>query len=209
MTRNEARTADAWHSFDLWATFLVPLLIALPALFLWVKGYGAGAAGCCGAAAAAPKAVVAAPTPTQIPTPTPTPTASTPTPPVATTTPAPAAAEPTIDCASIVKGVTVGFAVNRAVLTAAGKRALDQTITCLGSGRYEVAGHTDSNGSEEANQSLSVDRARAVIRYLISKSVPAGSLTSAGYGESQPVADNSTPEGRAQNRRITFTPKPE
>ncbi len=205
MTRNEARTADAWRSFDLWATFLIPLLIALPALFLWMKGYGAGAAGCCGAAPTAPTAVVAAPTPT----PTPTPPASTPTPPVATTTPLPAAAEPTIDCASIVRGVTVGFAATRAVLTEDGKRALDQTITCLGSGRYEVAGHTDSNGSEQTNQGLSEARARAAMRYLTSKGVPAGSLTAAGYGESQPVADNGTPEGRAQNRRITFTPKPE
>jgi OOP family OmpA-OmpF porin len=204
MTRNEARTTDAWRSFDLWATFLVPLLIALPALFLWLKGYGAGAAGCCGAPAAAPPPVVSA----QMPAVTPAPSMPTPAPVATTPTPAPAV-EPSIDCASIVKGVTVGFSVNRAVLTAAGRRALDQTIACLGSGRYEVAGHTDSDGSEEANQSLSEARARAAIRYLTSRSVPAASLTAAGYGESQPVADNGTPEGKAQNRRITFTPKPE
>lgn len=192
MTRSEARTEGAWRSFDLWATFIVPLLIALPALFMWMKGYGAGGVGCCGAPVVTPPPVVAAPTPTP--------------PPVATPAPVPAA-EPTIDCASIVKGVTVGFAVNRAVLTEAGRRALDQTITCLGNGRYEVAGHTDSDGTEQANQTLSEARARAAVRYLVSKNVPASALASAGYGETQPVADNTTPEGKAQNRRITFTPK--
>lgn len=194
MTRHEARTEEAWQSFDLWATFIVPLLIALLGLGVWKSGYGKDAT-CCTAPAPAPVAVAPAPAPVT-PAPTPTPT------------PAPAPAEPVIDCASIVKGVSVPFAVNSAVLTDEGKRALDRTITCLGKGSYEVAGHTDADGDEASNQRLSMARARAAVRYLVSRNVPPSSLSAAGYGESQPIADNATPEGKAQNRRIAFTPKP-
>ena len=205
MRRSEARTEAAWRSFDLWATFIVPFLIAVPAALLWMSGYGAGATGCCGAPA------VASPAPT-VTVPPPATVAATVTPPVAVTTPAPVAAPTsppaaTIDCASIVNGVTVAFAVNRAVLTEAGKRALDQTIGCLGTGRYEVAGHTDGDGDERSNQRLSEARARAAVRYLTSRNVPDSVLTAAGYGESRPVADNTSAEGKAKNRRITFTPK--
>ena len=194
MTRNEARTADAWRSFDLWATFIVPLLMLLAGVGLWKSGFGANASCCTTAPAAAPVAAAPVPAPV-VPAP------------VATPTPAPVATEPVVDCNTIVKGVTVPFAVNSAVLTDAGRRALDQTITCLGKGNYEVAGHTDADGDDASNQRLSVARARAAVRYLVSKDVPQSSLSAAGYGESQPVADNTTPEGKAQNRRITFTPK--
>ena len=66
----------------------------------------------------------------------------------------------------------------------------------------EVAGHTDSKGSEEYNQGLSERRANAVKDYLNSKGVRASRLTARGYGESRPVASNDTDEGRAENRRV-------
>jgi OOP family OmpA-OmpF porin len=66
----------------------------------------------------------------------------------------------------------------------------------------EVAGHTDSVGTEAYNQALSMRRADAVRDYLVSKGVKASRLTAKGYGESQPVASNDTDAGRAENRRV-------
>lgn len=68
----------------------------------------------------------------------------------------------------------------------------------------EVGGHTDNVGSEEINQKISELRANAVRAFLTKAGVEAGKLKTAGYGQSKPVADNATPEGRAKNRRIEF-----
>jgi len=68
--------------------------------------------------------------------------------------------------------------------------------------RTEVQGHTDSVGSAASNQSLSERRAGAVADWLASHGVDPGTLTRAGYGSTQPVADNATPEGRQANRRV-------
>lgn len=68
----------------------------------------------------------------------------------------------------------------------------------------EVGGHTDSDGSDENNQALSEARAQAVVDFMTARGVPTGGLNAVGYGESQPVADNATSEGKAQNRRISF-----
>ena len=66
---------------------------------------------------------------------------------------------------------------------------------------FTIAGHTDSQGSETYNQGLSERRANAVMSYLIEKGISSSRLTAVGYGESYPVADNATAEGRALNRR--------
>jgi OOP family OmpA-OmpF porin len=71
----------------------------------------------------------------------------------------------------------------------------------------EVAGHTDSQGSPESNLDLSKRRAEAVTSYISQAGVDTSRITSAGYGETKPVASNDTPEGRAQNRRIEFVVK--
>ena len=68
--------------------------------------------------------------------------------------------------------------------------------------RVEVAGHTDSVGNDAYNQRLSERRANTVRDFLISRGVPADRLTAVGYGETDPIADNSTEEGRAKNRRV-------
>jgi len=65
-----------------------------------------------------------------------------------------------------------------------------------------VEGHTDSDGSESYNMGLSMRRANAVSDYLMSQGIDAGRLTTKWYGESQPVADNSTAAGKADNRRV-------
>jgi outer membrane protein OmpA-like peptidoglycan-associated protein len=66
----------------------------------------------------------------------------------------------------------------------------------------EIAGHTDSTGASKYNQQLSEKRAQAVINYLVKKGVAAKRLTARGVGESQPVASNSSEEGRHKNRRV-------
>ncbi|MFC4723050.1 OmpA family protein [Geojedonia litorea] len=65
-----------------------------------------------------------------------------------------------------------------------------------------VVGHTDSVGSEEYNMSLSKNRAYAVTNYLINKGLSSGRFTTNWFGETQPMYDNSTAEGRAKNRRV-------
>lgn len=67
--------------------------------------------------------------------------------------------------------------------------------------RIEIAGHTDSTGEEEDNMKLSQRRAERVKQYLVSKGIDARRIEAQGYGENQPVADNSTKEGRQKNRR--------
>jgi OmpA-OmpF porin, OOP family len=67
--------------------------------------------------------------------------------------------------------------------------------------RIELAGHTDSDGSAEANLQLSKDRAAAVRAYLVQKGIAATRIETAGHGETQPVANNATEAGKAQNRR--------
>ncbi len=82
---------------------------------------------------------------------------------------------------------------------------IDKDIAALetwGNVNIEIAGHTDSRGSDKYNMSLSQRRAEAVRNYLISKGIAADRLSAKGYGESQPVADNATDEGRFKNRRV-------
>jgi outer membrane protein OmpA-like peptidoglycan-associated protein len=67
-----------------------------------------------------------------------------------------------------------------------------------------IEGHTDSEGDEASNQTLSEQRAEAVRHYLAEHGVDAARLESVGHGESQPVADNASPEGMASNRRVVF-----
>lgn len=70
--------------------------------------------------------------------------------------------------------------------------------------KIEIRGHTDDEGSEKSNEILSENRANAVMKSLISKGIDASRLTSKGFGETLPVSDNSTKEGKALNRRTEF-----
>jgi len=77
-------------------------------------------------------------------------------------------------------------------------REYDKTV-------IEVAGHTDSTGSDTYNQALSERRANNVAAYLSAQGVPATRMVTVGAGEAHPVASNDTEEGRAQNRRVEIT----
>jgi len=101
----------------------------------------------------------------------------------------------------------VHFQFDSAKLTAADKTKLDTIATRLKkeapSAQLRVSGHTDSVGKDAYNQKLSEKRARSVTDYLISAGVPRSNFVSVtGAGESHPVADNKTAEGRALNRRV-------
>lgn len=69
----------------------------------------------------------------------------------------------------------------------------------------EIAGHTDSKGTDEYNKALSQGRSQAVVDYLAQQGIDTARLTAKGYGESSPIDTNDTPEGQANNRRVEFT----
>ena len=99
----------------------------------------------------------------------------------------------------------VNFEFDRARLTVNAKTILDnvaEELVAYPEIKVELGGHTDAKGSDEYNQVLSDKRAAAVLAYLKRKGVAAERMTSVGYGESQPVADNETDEGRELNRRV-------
>lgn len=110
-------------------------------------------------------------------------------------------------CASgdviVLKGVNFEF--NQSRLTANARTILDGVAEALQAApttNVEVGGHTDALGSDDYNQRLSERRACAVARNLVGQGVEAGRLTPAGHGETQPLADNETDEGRELNRRV-------
>lgn len=97
------------------------------------------------------------------------------------------------------------FVFNQAELTPTAKSQLDALMSQFEDAdvvSIKVVGHTDSVGSDAYNQSLSERRASSVAEYLISQGVAPNKVTSEGKGESQPIADNETEEGRAKNRRV-------
>jgi OOP family OmpA-OmpF porin len=68
--------------------------------------------------------------------------------------------------------------------------------------KVTLSGHTDNVGSDAYNQKLSERRVTAVREYVVKKGVDAGRISGQGFGESKPIADNKTREGRAKNRRV-------
>ena len=97
------------------------------------------------------------------------------------------------------------FAFNKSDLTPSAQSQLDALMGKLQNAdvvSIKVIGHTDSVGSDSYNQSLSERRASSVAAYLLSQGLAPNKITSEGKGESQPVADNDTDEGRAKNRRV-------
>lgn len=121
--------------------------------------------------------------------------------PVATTAPPAAPAHP------VLEGVNFDF--DRATLRPEAYAILDraaETLRQWGDGKVEVAGHTDSIGTEAYNMGLSLRRAEAVTNYLITRGIAGDRLSIKGYGESRPVADNATADGRFKNRRVELVP---
>lgn len=111
------------------------------------------------------------------------------------------------------EGIVVEFSSNilfgfdKSTLSADAKTNLDKLVTILNTypdTDIEIQGHTDDKGSESYNQSLSQRRARSVSGYLNTKGIASNRLNIKGFGKSMPKYDNSTEEGRSQNRRVEF-----
>jgi len=101
----------------------------------------------------------------------------------------------------------INFASGQAVIPPSEYPVLDQVVQVLKANenvKVEIGGHTDSVGGEAYNQGLSERRAQSVRNYLIQRGIAASRLSARGYGEYQPVASNTTRDGRSQNRRIEF-----
>jgi OOP family OmpA-OmpF porin len=121
---------------------------------------------------------------------------------VAPPAPPPAPPKPVVE--KVTYAADAFFDFNKAVLKPEATAKLDDLVSKMGAINLEViiaVGHTDSVGSDEYNQKLSVKRSEAVKSYLISKGIEANRVYTEGKGEKSPVADNKTTEGRAKNRR--------
>lgn len=109
--------------------------------------------------------------------------------------------------AEVQKSSKIAFEPGSATVAADSRDALNQIADILrecGAIRLEIQGHTDSQGREEMNQQLSQARAQSILNELRGRRVPTSSFSAVGYGETQPIADNDTEEGREENRRIKF-----
>ena len=107
--------------------------------------------------------------------------------------------------AQVVVLPNIEFAYNRAELAPAGREVLDTVVRFMNDQpeiELEVWGHTDAVGSEVYNLRLSQKRAATAVAYLVEKGIAAKRLKSAGFGETRPLADNATEEGRERNRRV-------
>lgn len=105
------------------------------------------------------------------------------------------------------KNRIVEFESGSAILTDVGQEILDEMAVALkqvGTKKVKIVGDTDSSGDAHKNIVLSQSRAGAVKNYLIDKGIAITHLSTEGQGSNQPVADNTTPQGRKKNRRIEF-----
>jgi OOP family OmpA-OmpF porin len=122
--------------------------------------------------------------------------------------------EPSFDESSFKEGIpvvmqNVFFDHNKATLSNTSQRELEflaETLQSKIEVNLKIVGHTDITGEDESNLQLSRARANAVVNYLIEKGISKQRLKAVGLGSTQPVADNTTPEGRQRNRRVEFVP---
>lgn len=117
-------------------------------------------------------------------------------------------AECVAEITAVLKERKISFDPGSAELDTGGRAVVDrlaEIIKGCAKAKMEIAGHTDSQGREVMNQTLSQSRADAVLQGLIARRVLTTDLTAVGYGEATPIADNETEEGREANRRIEFT----
>jgi outer membrane protein OmpA-like peptidoglycan-associated protein len=99
------------------------------------------------------------------------------------------------------------FETAKATLLPESQQELDNLVKILNDNskmKIEIQGHTDNVGSDASNLTLSDNRAKSVVAYLVGKGIAANRLTAKGYGETKPVATNDTDEGKALNRRVEF-----
>lgn len=106
---------------------------------------------------------------------------------------------------------SVLFATGKYELLPIARDKLDEVAKALTDQGYKsivIEGHTDSKGKASDNDTLSLKRAESVRTYLVSRGIPSDKITASGLGSSRPVADNGTPDGRANNRRVEIVVQP-
>jgi outer membrane protein OmpA-like peptidoglycan-associated protein len=106
---------------------------------------------------------------------------------------------------SLIRLENIFFDTDRSTLRSESKNSLDRLIALLNEYpkmRIEIQGHTDSDGSDEHNDQLSDARAKSVVAYLVAGGIAAGRLVGKGYGETVPIAPNTTAQGKQLNRRV-------
>jgi outer membrane protein OmpA-like peptidoglycan-associated protein len=131
------------------------------------------------------------------------------------------AAEPAVEETAAVEAVAlinetialqgITFRTGSFELTAEGRAVVDEIAVTLAANptvNVAISGHTDNVGDPALNTSLSQQRADAVLLALVSKGIDVGRMTSEGFGDTKPIADNATSAGRAENRRIEFAVAP-
>lgn len=104
----------------------------------------------------------------------------------------------------------VNFDTNKATIKPESNKTLDDAAGVLKAAStlsITVAGHTDNVGAPDANMKLSDERAKAVMSALVERGISAARLTAKGFGQTQPIADNRTEDGRAKNRRVELVKK--
>lgn len=121
------------------------------------------------------------------------------------------------ECSSTIEELSAAAEALKVNFRTGSARVMDQSTTSLNNFAIELAGcaqqedievfvlvsgHTDSSGSDEANNALSLQRAKTVKGVLVSKGVDSGDITTVGQGESNPIAENDSEEGKAKNRRV-------
>lgn len=103
---------------------------------------------------------------------------------------------------------SVLFAKDSVTINAEAQAVLDLGVALMNQNpqvTIDIAGHTDNGGTDEYNFQLSTQRVQVILDYLVGQGIDPSRLTGAAYGESQPIADNATEEGRRLNRRVEFT----
>ena len=105
----------------------------------------------------------------------------------------------------IVHGIT--FDIGKASLKPTGIGPINKIYKLMKKNKdlkFSVEGHTDSDGSDDSNMKLSKERAKTIVAKLIELGISSDRLSSKGFGESKPLSDNDSPEGKANNRRVEF-----
>ncbi len=130
--------------------------------------------------------------------------------PIVLASPVPPTQEPRVEVQKdrIVINEKIQFEVDKAEILPVSHGLLNEVVNAMREHpdikKIDIVGHTDNDGDEKYNQSLSDRRAKAVRQYLIQQGIQTDRLHAKGMGESTPIADNATAEGREKNRRVEF-----
>jgi outer membrane protein OmpA-like peptidoglycan-associated protein len=106
--------------------------------------------------------------------------------------------------------LAITFDTGKATITDESRPIIEQMVDLMRNNpalKVEIQGHTDNVGKADANLKLSDERAHAVMKALLDKGIAADRMTAKGYGDTKPVADNSTDDGKAKNRRVELVKK--